>query len=93
MSEPTSQQTVFAEAEAIINGPRRSSYGDVQESFGRVANVWSAVLRVPVTAEQVAMCMVGLKLCREANKHNRDNIVDVMGYAGLLQQLHEGGGK
>jgi hypothetical protein len=86
MSAPD-QPSILAEAEAIINGPRRASYGDVEESFRRIANVWSAVLRAPVSPAQVALCMIGLKLCREANKEARDNRVDICGYAALLDQL------
>lgn len=82
---------VLAEAEAVINGPRRGSYGDVHTSFGNVAQVWSAVLHTQVTPQQVALCMVGLKLCREANAHSHDNLTDLCGYTALLAELAEGG--
>lgn len=70
----------------MINGPRRDSYGDANESFGRVAAVWSAILKHPVTPAQVALCMAGLKLCREANAHHRDNLVDLCGYVALIEK-------
>lgn len=92
-----SKQTVMkhahatlAEAEQIINGPRRGSYGAVQESFDRIAGAWSAILPIKVTASQVALCMIALKVCREANKPSHDNRVDMVGYSGLLAEL-EGG--
>ena len=81
--------TVLEEASAVINGPRRESYGSAKASFQRIASVWSAVLGHTVTPEQVALCMIGLKLVRESNKHHRDNIVDVIGYAALLEQIGE----
>jgi hypothetical protein len=83
MKEPS----VLAEAEQIINGPRRDAYGDVAESFNRIASVWSAILKRPVTAREVALCMIGLKLCRESNSHGRDNLVDICGYAELANQV------
>lgn len=80
-------KSVLQEAEAVINGPRRESYGDAQESFNRVALLWSGILKTPVTAHQVALCMIGLKLCRESTKHQRDNLVDIAGYTELANQL------
>lgn len=80
-------KSILLEAEEIINGPRRDSYGPVEESFQRVAAVWSAVLKTTITPHQVALCMIGLKLCREANKPARDNLVDICGYAGLAEKV------
>lgn len=79
--------TILEEAQAIIEGPRREAYGDAVQSFERLATVWSALLRVPVTARQVAHCMIALKLCRDSNAAGRDNLVDVAGYAALADQL------
>lgn len=84
-------KTILDEAAAIIAGPRRSSYGDVQESFGRIAKVWSVLLPCEVSASDVARCMLALKLCRECNKPQRDNRVDICGYAALLDQLESTG--
>lgn len=78
---------ILEEAGQIIHGARRDAYGPVRESFDRVAKVWEAILLRPITAEEVAMCMVGLKLCREANKHQRDNLTDICGYTALLEML------
>lgn len=81
--------TILEEADATINGPRRAAYGPAEESFARIATVWSALLRQPITATQVALCMAAFKLCREANAHSRDNLVDLCGYAALLQAIEE----
>ena len=83
----TEEKTILQEAEEIINGPRRGAYGPVEESFGRVASIWSGVLNQPITSQQVALCLIGLKLQREANAHQRDNLVDLLGYTLLLEKL------
>jgi hypothetical protein len=83
----TEPLSVLAEAEQIINGPRRDAYGPVEESFERIAAVWGAVLKMPVTSHQVALCMIGLKLCRESNKAARDNRVDAAGYIALADKV------
>jgi hypothetical protein len=78
---------LYEEAERTISGPRRGDYGDAAESFRRIALTWSAVLGVKVTPQQVALCMVGLKICREANAHKHDSLVDICGYTGLIAEM------
>lgn len=80
-------ETVLQEAERIINGERRSDYGDVRESFEQIAALWSIVIGATVTAEHVALCMIQLKIARTLNGWQRDSIVDIAGYAGCLAHL------
>lgn len=82
---------ILTEARDIISGPRREAYGDVTESFERVAIVWSALLKHEVTASDVALLMAAFKLCREANRPSHDNRVDAIGYLALKEQLHAKG--
>lgn len=82
-------ESVLQEADRIINGPRHDDYGDVRWSFEAVARGWSEIIRAPVTAEQVALCMVWLKVMREVNGHKRDNLTDAAGYIGLAARLME----
>ena len=71
-------------AERIINGERADTYGDASENFTRIANMWAEVLQVPVTAEQVALCMTLVKVGRliESPAHE-DSWVDAIGYIAL----------
>jgi len=91
MNNQVKRKSTLQEAEEIINGPRRNSYGPAKESFERIASVWNSVLfkrlKEPVTGHDVALCMIGLKLCREANKPHRDNRVDINGYSDLADQI------
>lgn len=80
-------ETVLQEADRLINVDRLAEYGGVRESFEGIAAGWSAIFRTPISADQVALAMVWLKVMREAHKHKRDNIVDIAGYAGLAAQL------
>lgn len=82
------EMTIIEEAQHIIGGDRKATYGDASEEFKRVAAIWSAILRVPITPKQYAMCMIGLKLARLANTaDHRDSWVDVIGYAALGGEL------
>ena len=90
MMSETDGQTIkprveaLREAAKIITGDRDTQYGGPEENFGRIAKVWSMILGVDVTREDVAMMMVGLKVARYANKSGfqGDTWIDIAGYAG-----------
>ena len=79
--------SILEEADKLINGDRKEDYGDVRESFERIAKLWSVVLGIEVTSKQVNLCMMQLKMSREIGKHKRDNLVDICGYAALVDKL------
>lgn len=82
--QPPVRETVLDTAKSLISGDRRDAYGDVTESFTRLAALWSALLGTPVTAAQVAMCLAALKLSRLANTPDHaDSWTDLAGYAAL----------
>ncbi|MEI6580836.1 MAG: DUF6378 domain-containing protein [bacterium] len=82
-------KTILEEAEQIINGDRRSAYGSVEKSFRQSAKIWSGILDTNISPQQVALCMIGLKLQRESYSHKRDNLVDIIGYTLLNEKLND----
>ena len=82
-------ESICQEAQRIVHGPRRDGYGHPRKNFADTAAVWSVILGVPVTPQQVALCMIGVKLCRQVKKNNRDNLVDMCGYALCHELLAE----
>lgn len=72
--------SVLRAAERIVTGRRSRQYGEPVECMHRVAQAWSAVLGVDVSARQVALCLAALKLVREGNRHADDNLIDAAGY-------------
>ena len=80
--------TVADEAKRLIVDDRRKEYGSAVDSLTRVARIWSGILMTEITGPQVALCLAGLKLAREANASKRDNLVDLCGYALLLENYH-----
>lgn len=77
-------KTPCQEAQDITTGARQQAYGHPLDNLTRVSKLWSAILGVEVTAEQVALCLVALKLSRECNRHSPDNLVDIAGYANVI---------
>jgi hypothetical protein len=77
-------ESMLQEALSVIHGERRTSYGGARENHERIAQIWSAVLRTPVTPEQVVLCMIGVKMARICTTpDHRDSWVDIAGYVGV----------
>ena len=45
------------------------------------------ILGAEVSAEQVALCMVGMKIARQVHKAKPDTVVDIIGYALTLHMV------
>ena len=73
-------KTFAHEALDLVHGPRQRDYGHPWHDFSKTASIWSIILGTPVTPEQVALCMVAVKLSREVNRPKDDNIIDAHGY-------------
>ena len=93
---PLAEESILAEADRLVNGPRQADYDHPQRDFTRTGRKWGATLDewrwsgVPdVPARLVALCMVDLKTVREAHKPKRDNRVDGCGYLAAEQLVLE----
>lgn len=74
-------ESILDEATRITSGSRNDDYGHPYEDFKRIAAMWSAILGHTVHIDKVALCMIAVKISRECNKHKRDNLVDIAGFA------------
>jgi hypothetical protein len=81
------EESICQEAHRLVNGERDQTYGTALTNFTRIAKLWSVVLNMEVTPEQVGLCMALLKIAREVNKHKRDNLVDCAGYLLCTQKV------
>jgi len=73
---------------ADIVDARRKAYGPPDAIMAAIAARWSLTLGRPVTAAQVTLCMIDLKLARLVHDLSyRDGVVDVIGYAALLPEV------
>lgn len=63
-------------------------YGDPVDTFHRIAQVWSGILGVPVSAADVPLCLIGMKLVRtQVTPEYSDNSDDVEGYLDIFRQV------
>lgn len=80
-------ENVLQEADRLVHGDRQAAYGHPLDDFSKTALIWQAILGIPVTPEQVALCMVGVKISRQCNRPKRDNLVDGCGYFATLEMV------
>jgi len=88
--------SVLEEAQSIIYGDREKTYGHPAKNLKTIANMWNAYMNnmddgnFNVTAKDVAAMMMLVKVARFANDpSHRDNLVDVCGYAALIERCDE----
>ena len=72
-NQQTIKPTILQEAQSLVYGDREKDYGSVTKNFGRIAQLWGAILDCEVTAEQVGLCMIGVKMARQCHKPKRDS--------------------
>lgn len=80
-------ETLLKHAAVVIEN-RRTIYGEPSEAMAAIAKRWSLTLGVPVTAAQVVLCLIDLKLTRLArNSNHLDSAVDAAAYTALLREV------
>ncbi len=86
-SDDTSK-SVLELAEEITSNERIIQYGHPSKNFTDIARMWSVILGIEITPQQVGLCNIATKLCREINSQKRDNLVDICGYAKAVDLVN-----
>ena len=82
------REAVLDKALKIVTGARQSTYGNPEDCFKVIADLWSAYLGHPVSSTDVAMLMILLKIARSKGKEAyADNYIDIAGYAACAGEL------
>jgi Domain of unknown function (DUF6378) len=61
------------------------SHGHPRPNLERTAALWRAAFGWDVTVEQVALAQILFKVSREVGNPMRDNLVDIAGYARVIE--------
>ena len=87
--------SILKEANTIIYGDREKTYGHPAKNLQTIAVMWEAYLNArkeskPISPKDVAAMMMLVKVARFANDpDHRDNLVDICGYAALIERCDE----
>ena len=74
------------EAKAIIED-RGMDYGHPSDNMQRTARLWCAYLEMPISDDQVAMCLALVKIARSMESAKVDNFIDGAAYFAISGQL------
>lgn len=86
-------ETILQEAQRLVHGDRQAAYGHPADDFAKTAALWTVVFGSElkpggrITAQQVALAMVCVKISRQLNAPKRDNLVDGAGYFATLDMV------
>lgn len=86
--------SILKEANTIIYGDREKTYGHPAKNLKTISVMWASYLSAKrtenLTPKDVAAMMMLVKVARFANDpDHRDNLVDICGYAALIERCDE----
>lgn len=76
MTDPT----IAVDALRLVDEDRQEKYGNYDENLSRIAEMWSGFLGTDISAMDVALMMVLVKISRSKAGYARDNAVDGVAY-------------
>lgn len=82
--------SILQEAEDLVNGDRHEAYGAARDNFTHWRDMCRATGRPglkDISAEDLAVVMICLKVCRNTVKYKRDSTVDGAAYFELWDQV------
>ena len=92
--DPGISVSILDEAAGIVNGgEREDAYGHPGENFTRIAQMWSTYLGLRISAHDVCMLMILLKVTRAMKEYHRDTAVDIAGYARCDDRIDQWGSR
>jgi len=87
---PPPAETILQEAQRLVHGNRGSDYGHPIDDYTRTGRMWGAILGIPDIDPRICcLMMAAMKVSREVNKHKRDNLTDLAGYAECADMVAE----
>lgn len=86
--KPTTRKTILDAATTCVCKERNDQYGEPEDCFQDIANLWAAYKGVDFNPFDVAMMMSLLKVARaKANPQHTDNYIDLCGYGSIAGEL------
>lgn len=82
------REQCLTEAKKCVCANREAQYGDPENNFYTIAQLWSTYKGVAFTPTDVATMMILLKVSRVKNGNFKDdNFVDIAGYAACACEM------
>lgn len=83
-------ESALEEAQRLVHGDRGADYGHPIDDYTRTGRLWGAILGLPdIDPRLCCLMMAAVKISREVNKHKKDNLTDLAGYAECAHMVAE----
>ena len=76
-------------ATKIVTGQRHRDYGYKYENHKNISDLWSAYLGYNISAHDVAICMLLVKVARLKHRTTEDCYIDMAGYAAIAGEIND----
>ena len=76
-------------AAKIVTGQRQHDYGDKYQNHENIAKLWSGYLYYKISAHDVAICMLLVKVARLKHRPTQDCYIDMAGYAAIAGEIND----
>lgn len=85
------RKSILDDAEQCICSDRNVQYGEPEDNFKAIAELWSVYLGKPISANDVGVMMALLKIARIKSSHDykADSYIDAVGYIACAAQCAE----
>lgn len=89
-SQIIENESMLQKAHRITTQDRRDEYGHPADDFAKIAKQWEVTLGCRVTPQQVALCMIQVKIARLCHSPNHeDSVLDIAGYANCIDMIRQ----
>ena len=79
---------ILSEATRLVGTDRQKDYGDKVKNHNNISKLWSSYLDVPITAHDVAIMMVLLKIARtKLGAISKDTYIDMAAYGAIAGEI------
>ena len=76
-------------ATKIVTGQRQYDYGDKYQNHKNISDLWSSYLGRKISAHDVAICMLLVKVARLKHRPTTDCYIDMAGYAAIAGEIND----
>tara|TARA_R100000544_G_scaffold35789_1_gene23387 strand:+ start:908 stop:1180 length:273 start_codon:yes stop_codon:yes gene_type:complete len=73
----------------VIRGPRERDYGNKKTNHENIAKLWSSFLDHEISAHDVSICMMLVKVARLKHRKTEDCYIDMAGYAAIAGEIQD----